>query len=302
MALLQRFGYLFQDPAPDFAFELTEAGIAYAKPALGVPPAFQPLEEGTLVISPLSNNVHRPELITEHVRAVIGPATGRRRRSAVLILPDFCSRVAVLGFDSFPSDAAEQLSLVRFRMKKSVPFEVESAVVGYFPLPARSSSNKGVDVVIVAASLDIVSHYEAPFRLAGLHPGFVTTAALATLELLRSPGITVLARLTGKILTVSVVSAGNLKLVRCVELTSPSHDEVLGVLFPTIAYVEDEMGAKPDRLALCGFGDAAEDGSWQVELDAPVERLQSRFGAPSRFNAGLLGYLESLTPAGAKVA
>jgi len=122
MSVVHKFGHLFQDAAPEFAFELTEEGIAYSRPASGVPPAFQPLDEGTLVVSPLSDNVHKPEILAERVRAITGPATGRRRRCAVLILPDFCSRVAVLGFDSFPANPDEQKSLVRFRMKKSVPF------------------------------------------------------------------------------------------------------------------------------------------------------------------------------------
>ena len=33
---------------------------------------------------------------------------------------------AVLAFDQFPTDPREQASLVRFRMKKSVPFDVET--------------------------------------------------------------------------------------------------------------------------------------------------------------------------------
>ena len=40
----------------------------------------------------------------------------KKRREAALILPDYCARVAVLDFDSFPADPKEQLSLVRFRL------------------------------------------------------------------------------------------------------------------------------------------------------------------------------------------
>lgn len=302
MALLQGLTSLFHDPPPDYVFEVTEAGIAYARPSAGLQPVFHPLDEGTLLVSPLADNVQKPAILAERVRTIVGPSAGRRRGKAVLILPDFCARVAILEFDSFPTDAREQLSLVRFRMKKSVPFDVEAAVVGFHPLAARAGKRKGIDVVVVAASLEIVARYEAPFRAAGLHPGFVTTSALATLELLQEPGITVLARLTGRLLTVSVIGAGGLKLVRCVELASASHDEIVSVLFPTIAYVEDEMASRPARLMLCGFGRDAEDITWQQELDVPVETLRSSFGVPDQHNAGLYGYLESLVSAGIKVA
>ena len=65
--------------------------------------------------------------------------------------------------DSFPTDPKEQLSLVRFRMKRSVPFDVESAVVGFH---AQGRKGKGTDVVVVAAALEIMARYEAPFRAA----------------------------------------------------------------------------------------------------------------------------------------
>ena len=74
----------------------------------------------------------------------------------------------MLDFDEFPSDRKEQLSLVRFRVRKSIPFDVESAAVSYWPQPA---GGKKQDVVVVIAPLEIVSRYEAPFRAAGLAPG-----------------------------------------------------------------------------------------------------------------------------------
>ncbi len=66
------------------------------------------------------------------VRAAGATQAGRKRKDVALILPDFCTRMTVLDFDSFPSDAKEQASLVRFRLKRSVPFDVESAALSYF--------------------------------------------------------------------------------------------------------------------------------------------------------------------------
>ena len=50
-----------------------------------------------------------------------------------MILPDYAARVTVLDFDAFPSVAEEQASLVRFRVKKTIPFDIDSAAVSYFP-------------------------------------------------------------------------------------------------------------------------------------------------------------------------
>jgi len=287
---------LLKDPPPEFVFELSEAGIAFLQAGPATQPGFAALESDVLSVNPLRDNVLRPEALSARVAALVGSAGSRKRRKAVLILPDYCARVAVLEFDAFPPDPAEQLALVRFRMKKSVPFDVESAVVSYHPQQVTDKKGaKRYEVVVVAAALEIIARYEAPFRQAGLHTGIVTTSILAALELDRNDGITLLAKLSGKVLTVAVMKSERLKLVRCVELSELSTEEVMAVLFPTVAYVEDELNARPDRVLLCGFGPIADQYAtqWTTELGVPFEPLRSRFGTPGPYNAGLIGYLES---------
>src|SRR6185503_9270360 len=97
-------------------------------------------------ISPLHENVVDPDEFVMAVRALAGTQSSRKRKDAALILPDYATRIAVIDFDSFPSDAKEQASLVRFRMKRSVPFDVESAALSYWPQPG---AGKHVDVVVV---------------------------------------------------------------------------------------------------------------------------------------------------------
>jgi type IV pilus assembly protein PilM len=252
-------------------------------------PAFEPLDAGVITPSPMTDNVLKADALADAVRRLTGASTGRKRGRAVLILPDFCARVAVLEFDTFPTDPKEQQSLVRFRMKRSVPFDVESAVVSYYP---QTTKGKGTEVVVVAAALEIVSRYEAPFRAAGLHPGIVTTSGIAMLDLERRPDISLIARMNGRVLTVVVQQSGVVKLVRTVELTETTHEEIMAVLFPTLAFVEDQYQSKPARVLFCGMGEV--DG-WDDDLGTPVEILRSRFGTPNQFDAGLHGYLQSMS-------
>src|ERR1700674_1412722 len=133
---------LFKDPPPAYAFELSEAGIASADMANAPRIDFHPLTPGTISVSPLRDNILMPDELAASVRA-LAPANGKRKDMA-LILPDYCARVAVLDFDKFPSDSKEQLSLVRFRLKKSVTFDVESAAVGYW---AQPEENGKLDVI-----------------------------------------------------------------------------------------------------------------------------------------------------------
>ncbi len=103
---------------------------------------FRPLEPGVISVSPLRDNILDPDKLAGAVRAMVPQNGSRKRRDAALILPDSCVRVSVLDFDNFPSDAKEQLSLVRFRMKKSVPYDVESAVLSYHAQAAGGKRKK----------------------------------------------------------------------------------------------------------------------------------------------------------------
>ena len=136
-----------------------------------------------------------------------------------------------------------------------MPFDVESAAVSYF---VQASEGKKVDVVVVVAPLEMVSRYEAPFRAAGLNPGLVTTSSLAALNLIDGQGITVVAKITGGALTVMVLEHGRLKLVRCLEVHANDIAEISADLYPTFVYIEDNFGAKAERLLLCGFGERME--------------------------------------------
>ena len=294
MSLLSKLKQSVQEPPPDFAFEISENGIAWARPS-NPQPAMRLLESGTFSISPQHDNVLGTEAMTAAVSEIAATRGARRRRTATLILPDYCGRIAVLDFDAFPTTHEEQLSLVRFRMKKSVPFDVEAAAIAYFPQPRHGNSKK-CDVVVALVALEIVARYEAPFRMCGIDTGLVTTSTLAAMDLLHGMNDGVMAKISGRVLTLSVVSAGSLRMVRCVELPDLSVDEISSVMYPTFAYMEDEMKAPAKRLFLCGFeGLAAEiEQVCSRDFGLEVELVRSRFGAPAAANAGLLGYLESV--------
>jgi len=215
----------------------------------------------------------------------------RKTHEAALILPDFSTRVAVLDFEQFPSDRDEQMALVRFRMKKTVPFDMDTASISY-----HAKQYEGRWYAVAAASaLEIIARYEAAFRAAGFQPGFVTTSALASMDLVANDPLVVAAKLSGRVLTVSVSEGARLRLLRCMELGDPTLDEVMGVLYPTMAYAEDELPKRPERLLLCGFGSLAQPlaEACAADMQLAVEPLRSAIGAPDATNAGLYGYLQA---------
>ena len=291
--LLDRLKAVLLDPPPAMAFEISGAGIAAARIESRVELEFRPLKPGTLTISPVKENIADADDFALAVRTLAGAQASRKRRDVALILPDNCARIVVLDFDAFPSDPKEQLALVRFRLKRAVPFDVESAAVSYCAQPAV---NRKTELVAAVAPLEIVSRYEAPFRAVGMLPGLVTVSALAALELAPEGAITVLAKITGHVLSVLVRSKGALKLARCLEMPSAEFEDVADVLVPTFVYVEDNLGGRPEKLALCGFGSRTEEAARRLaeELGVETELLRSPLGTPGEDNSGLLGYLRSI--------
>lgn len=279
---------LLQDPPPTHVFELSEAGVAWAIPGETPRIGFEPFREPALNVNPLKDNViHEGEL--RRVIGLIAPPMAAKRRDCALILPDYCGRVAVLDFDTFPSKTEEQLALVKFRVRKTLPFDIDSASVSF---AVQSQEGKRYEVVTAVVTLEIVARYEAVFRAEGFHPGFITTSSIAALPLIKAPGVVVASRLTDRVLSVSVINAGRLRLARFVELPAITREEVDGVLIPTLAYVEDELHARPSAMLACGLGDLVRTEPWQADLGLTVEALESRYGRPTQHNAGLLGYLE----------
>jgi len=96
-------------------------------------------------------------------------------------------------------------------------------------------------------------------------------------------------------LTVLALKNGVLTLARSLELTAEAADpmeEISSDLYPTLIYVEDQTGARPEKLLLAGFGAESRHAAERlsVELDINAETLPEAY-------PGLAGYLLSLGPA-----
>jgi type IV pilus assembly protein PilM len=288
---LEKIAGIFKDPPPELAFEICEAGVSMARTKDPAGIKFQELRPGVLSISPLHDNVVLADELAAAIGALAPRGNSRKKYQAALILPDYSARLSVLEFDSFPEKEEDQRALVRFRLKKSVPFDIESAALSYWR--QVDTAKKKQEVVVAVTPLEILARYEAPFRARGIQPGYVTVSPLAALELVSSDGISAVAKLNGQVLTILVVQGNHLKLVRTLELTETTLDEIAADLYPTFVYIEDRFAVKASRLMLCGFG-ALEDAAvrqYQAELEIPVELVRSKMAAISANNAGLLGYL-----------
>src|SRR5260370_2346587 len=118
--------------------------------------------------------------------------------------------------------AAEAVSMLRWKLKKSVPFEADETLISYMRQAPREA---GVDIVTALARLRIIREYESLAEVIGLHPGVVLSSSLVAIALLEEEKPTLLARVTGSALTTPIVRPGVLCAYRSPEL--PPHHPTL---------------------------------------------------------------------------
>lgn len=257
------------------------------------------LAERAAAASPNAPNLLKPQLYRDALTRVLPAGVAGRRSGAALVIPDYAVRMSVIDLEQFPSSEAERLALLRFRLRKTVPFHIEDAQLSY---SIQLNLPKQVEVLTVAIARPILEEYETLLTAAGFKVGMVTPSSIAVLPLCTQAdrGISIVAKAAGSTLTVLLLDGPRVRLVRCVDLADENQslprDEqvVIPILQQTLAYAEDQLKQPVLRLLLCGFGtDTDHLGDLaQREFNIGYAPLRSKFGAASQANAGLLGLLE----------
>jgi type IV pilus assembly protein PilM len=213
---------------PRLAIELRPEGVvaARAEDAQATLSAisFGGLGDGAIVPGLKAGNLSaRAETVAAVKKAL--EAVALKERQTTLVLPDAAVRVLLLDFDQLPAKAEEALPVVRFRLKKLLPFDADDAIVSY---QVMSSTKAGVRVLAVAVPREVLAEYESVVRDAGFEPGAVlpsTLAACAGLDESDTPVLLVNAGETG--VTTAIVQSGVLVLHRTVDLAAHALEETL---------------------------------------------------------------------------
>jgi type IV pilus assembly protein PilM len=139
-----------------------------------------------------------------------------KAREVTLVVPDAAVRVLLLDFDERPAKLEEALPVVRFRLKKLLPFDADDAAVSY---QVMSTVRGAMQVIAVAMPKQVLADYESVVREAGFEPGAVMPSTLAALAGLGEDEIPLLVVNAGREgVTTAIVKGGVLLLHRTVDL------------------------------------------------------------------------------------
>ncbi|SFS21234.1 type IV pilus assembly protein PilM [Granulicella pectinivorans] len=186
-------------------------------------------------------------------------------RETTLVVPDASVRVLLLDFDSLPAKQAEALPVVRFRLRKLLPFDSDEAAVSY---QIMSTARGMVRVMAVAMPSDVLAEYEGIVRDAGFEPGAVLPSTLAVLAGLAESETSALVVNAGpEAVTTAIVRGGILMLHRSVDMRTDIHVEVKPEFVPAVlSEIPSELLANPMSLPLVDVEASAAEWAMQEPL------------------------------------
>jgi len=257
------------------------------------------LATGTIQPGVAQPNIQRSDALRDTLIAALGEVAGKSR-DVTVILPDASVRVLLLDFESLPDDGDEALNVIRFRVRKSIPFNADRAAVSY----DVQRSGKAWCVIAALSPREIVDEYEDLLRSAGYKAGIVVPSVLATLGLVDVTSPTLLVKMDVTSTTLALLDKNQLLQVRTLEFygEGTSGARLAEEIHPSLVFHEDTFGRKVDRILLAGMGVTPGLGvELQQQSGLPVEEVTadskagSSFGDPLPHSAlcGVLGALQS---------
>ncbi len=98
-----------------------------------------------------------------------------------LAIPDACARVAIHPLEALPSKQGEKTELLKWKLKKTVPYDIEDAHLSFVEQPTATGKNHVITATIHKA---VLAQFEEVFESLGIHVGFITLSTFAAYELL----------------------------------------------------------------------------------------------------------------------
>jgi len=209
------------------------------------------LSPGSVVPDLIEINLRQPDGVYEALRDTL-TSLGGRSRDVIAVLPDAAVRVVLLDFETLPPKREEAEGVVRFRLKKSLPFDVDKAKVSYHVQP----SNTGVRVIAAVALLNVIEDYEAAFRQAGYEPGVVMPSMLAALGAANAPQPSLVIKVDARTTSIAILDGNQLLLFRTLENTrgvSITGEQLAEEVYPSVVFFQDTYQMNIAQIFVAGL-------------------------------------------------
>jgi type IV pilus assembly protein PilM len=262
---------------PDAAIEIAADGVSIAvlgtRGSQATVQAYgaADLPPGAVVPALVGQNIVDRAPVIEALRSACERA-GHRPRRAALVIPDVTARVSLVRFDQIPERRDDLDQLIRWQVKKSLPFSVEEASIAH---SAGARIDSGGEFVVVAARRDVVAEYEGVCDAAGIHAGLVDVATLcvANLYLAGSPpaGDWLVVHIRPEYTSIAIMRGSDLIFFR--SRAEGDTEPLSDVVHQTAMYYQDRLSGQGFTRIFAG-GRSREAGG----LETAILELEARLG------------------------
>lgn len=290
---------------PKLACEIRAEGVVAARSSTDRHRTETMLAYASLTPGALAPGLKTPNLVDR--AAVVGALekaladVNARDRELTVVIPDAAARVLLLDFDTLPTKRQEALPVVRFRLRKMVPFDVETAAVSYQVMTHRQDM---MTVLVTVMPGDVLAEYESAAREAGYEPGAVLPSTVAAAAAVQAAEATLVINHGQASVTTAVTQGDEMLLHRSVDLPADPNtreEEMAQAVITSLAWYEDTLHATPQAMYYAGPGGAtaAMQSRWLrfVEAAPRVEDLAAPIHSsaitsiPAGMIAGVTGAL-----------
>ena len=274
MTLLRR---LFAPSRPAVAVEIAAGRVIALRLSGGSPPlasyAVEAIPPDAVVPGLTGSNIGNAAEVSAAVARALD-AVGRSRRVA-LVVPDPVAKVSLVRFEQVPARASDLEAMLRWQVRKSVPFRVEDAQLTW--TEGQDLEGGGREFVVTLARRELIAQYEEAVAGAGAHAGLVDLATFNLVGLLLAAGRgdadCLLVHTAADYVTLAILRRGRLIFYR--HRGAEGEGSLEDLVHQTAMYYEDRLsGGGFGRVLLAGGERAGSDGG--VMQRAVADRLGTR--------------------------
>jgi type IV pilus assembly protein PilM len=257
----------------------------------------QELAPGTVVPDLMESNLRDGTAIRHAIETALGGISGRSR-DVIAILPDTAVRVVLLDFETLPAKPEEAEAVVRFRLKKSLPFNLDDARVSYH----AQTGGTGLRAIAAVVLNSVLQEYESAFRDAGYSPGVVMPSMLAALGAADAEKPTLVVKVDARSIGIAILDQEQVLLFRTLENVrgvTISGEQLAEEVYPSVVFFQDTYNLNIDRIYVAGLPETvgaapalkAQTGATVAELVA-ASQIGAVTGSVPRWRmAGVVGAL-----------
>lgn len=268
---------------PPLACEITSDRVVAARVAERNPTALEMFTSRPLAFGAVTPGLSGPNIQdAAALRTAIGSALASLTpggKDVIAVLPDAAIRVLLLEFDTLPAKPDDCEAVIRFRLKKSLPFDADEAALSF----ESRLANGHVQVVAAVAPREVIDEYEAVFRDAGYAPGVVLPSSIAAFGLLEGDRPTLMLKVDPVNVTVAAAVNRELRLIRTLDNplgANVTAADLAETVLPSIVFFEDTFGSRIERIFIGGFASIDEVGSMlHQQTGATVQELAPVFSS-----------------------